>query len=453
MLRRHYSGVLEALSEDVEIAVAFESGRGDAAALAGLGSPGRIRAVGKVKPGAGRVETAATAARRLADVLRYAHEDFDGGAWLRRRAVDEAPQGVARVARALFAARLARVAIRPLVAFDRALPAPAWAHALIERERPDAVVVAPLIWWGSPQVDVLKAAAARGLPTAAWIPSWDNLSTKGLVRFAPDRVFVWNALQVEELERYHRISSARAVVTGAQTFDRWFGGEPPVERRESFCARHGLDPARALIVYVGSSKHIAPDELAFFDRWLAAVRDSDEPAIRDASVLVRPHPAAAGSVESWVAAGVGERPGVVLVRPDISASFDEAVDADYRDAFVHAAAVVGINTSSMVEAAIFGAPVCAPLLPELASRQEGTPHFRMLQRAGGGLLHLAASLDEHVHELARLAQDRVRPDPRSERFVEAFVRPGGRDLDSTTVFVEAMRELLSAPASAAVKSR
>lgn len=380
--------------------------------------------------------------RHLVDVLRYAHPDFADGPWLRSRALDEAPSGVGRAARIVFSTGLSTLVLRLLVAVDRALPPARWATRLLERERPDAVVVSPLLWWGSLQVDVVKAAAARGVPTAAWIPSWDNLTTKGLLRVVPDRVFVWNDLQREELERYHDVAPARAAVTGAQTFDRWFRPGADILSREAFCRRHDLDSTRPFFLYLGSSKHIAPDEHEFFERWLDAIRSSGDVRVRTAGVLARPHPSTAGGVESWFVRGYEER-GVSLWRPSPEASYDGAVDADYRDAFVHAAAAVGINTSAMVEAGIFGLPVCAPLLPELAQRQRGTPHFRLLERAGGAILRLAPTLEVHLADLARCAAGEGGPSPeRAASFVARFIRPRGADVPAAECFVEEMRALV-----------
>ena len=77
-------------------------------------------------------------------------------------------------------------------------------------------------------VEYLKAGASSGLGTAIWVQSWDNLTNKGLLHFVPDRVFVWNESQLAELSRYHGVDADHACVTGAQTFDHWFGGDPPV---------------------------------------------------------------------------------------------------------------------------------------------------------------------------------------------------------------------------------
>ena len=67
------------------------------------------------------------------------------------------------------------------------------------------VLVSPLVDHGSDQADVVKAAQLAGIPTGALITSWDNLTTKGVMRVRPDRVFVWNETQRQEAAEMHGV--------------------------------------------------------------------------------------------------------------------------------------------------------------------------------------------------------------------------------------------------------
>jgi hypothetical protein len=134
------------------------------------------------------------------------------------------------------------------------------------------------------------------------------------------------------------------------------------------------------------------------------------------------------------------------------------VDADaragYFDSLHHAAAVVGLNTSAFLEAAIAGRHVHAPLLPEHHDNQEGTIHFHYLLDVAGGLLTTARSLAEHFAQLNHTLRAGSRESERSRRFVEAFIRPHGADVAATPVLVEAIEALASvrAPAPATAGS-
>jgi hypothetical protein len=117
---------------------------------------------------------------------------------------------------------------------------------------------------------------------------------------------------------------------------------------------------------------------------------------------------------------------------------DEA-RADFFDSLAHSAAVVGINTTAMIEAAIVGKSVLTVLSAEFA--QESTLHFDYLLDENGGFLHVAASLDEHLRQLAHVLGKDAAGAERRRRFVESFVRPHGLDRPATPIFADAVEEL------------
>ena len=125
----------------------------------------------------------------------------------------------------------------------------------------------------------------------AFLPfSWDNLTNRGLIRVAPDRVLVWNEHQRREATELHGVAASRVVVTGAPRFDEFFTMQPATTR-EQFCAAIGLPPHRPLVLYTCSSNFVAPREVEFVRRWVTELRRSPLPVLRDCGILVRPHPA------------------------------------------------------------------------------------------------------------------------------------------------------------------
>jgi len=120
--------------------------------------------------------------------------------------------------------------------------------------------------------------------------------------------------------------------------------------------------------------------------------------------------------------------------------------ADFFDSLSHAAAVVGINTSAMIEAAIVGTPVFSLLAPEFAGTQEGTIHFHHLLPENGGCVRIASTLDEHVAQLNERLADTAEARAETRRFVASFVRPHGIEKPATQIFADVLEELAASPA-------
>src|SRR5919198_780043 len=57
----------------------------------------------------------------------------------------------------------------------------------------------------SEEIDLLKSARRLRIPTGICVGSWDKLTNKGMIKFVPERVFVWNDVQVREAVELHAI--------------------------------------------------------------------------------------------------------------------------------------------------------------------------------------------------------------------------------------------------------
>ncbi|MEQ1574642.1 MAG: hypothetical protein ABL993_10390 [Vicinamibacterales bacterium] len=391
-----------------------------------------------------RTRFLATKVRLALDYLRYLEPAYADASSLRQRAVVRTPVGlvwlVERGPGRPPAVR--RLIARALDSIDRALPPSPDIERFLDEQRPDAVIITPLIGLvPSSQLDLLRSAQARGIPTAVCVWSWDHLSSKAIIRDAPDRLFVWNDTQKNEAMTMHGIEAERIIVTGAQNFDRWFGRQPS-RSRAAFAGDVGLPDDRPFVLWVCSALFPgSPSEAEFVMRWAAHLRASADPRVRDVNILIRPHPSRGKEWEQvdW------RRLGRVAFRG--GNPIDAESRADYFDSLHHSAAVVGLNTSAFIEAGIVGRPVMTILPEEFRANQEGTLHFGYLMNVGGGLLTSARTLEDHERQLVEmLAGPPEAVLERQRRFVTAFVRPHGLDVSATTLMVEAVEALgASAP--------
>jgi hypothetical protein len=351
---RYYDSTVRLLAERGHtVHVAFDSPdkqREGAEALAGAGE--RVVVLGTWPKRRDAWLGVARGARATVDFVRYLHPEFGDAAYLRRRAEPFVPSPVRFLTRIrTLRPWQAQLLIRALLTAERAIPSCARIEEFLRTLRPDLVVVTPLVNKMSAQTDMLKSARALGIPTMLAVASWDHLTTKGIIRVQPDVVMVWNEAQRTEARELHGIPESKVVVTGAQPFDRWFERRPRAPREE-FCAKVGLPPDRPFVLFTGSTASIsAPKaEEQFVRRWVQALRASDYPAVRDLAVLIRPHPYNMGEWGNADLAGLGD----VAVWPRDGANpVNEDHRADYFDSLYHSAAVVGINTSAMIEAALW----------------------------------------------------------------------------------------------------
>ena len=317
-------------------------------------------------------------------------------------------------------------AFRQLESF---VPADDGYSQFLRAQRADLLLISPLVNLGGRQAEFIKAARYLGVPSAVLVFSWDNLSNKGVMHEIPDRVFVWNEIQRGEATTLHRVEPEAVIATGAPRFDAFYRFSASRDR-ESFCREVHLDARAPLVVYLGSSPAVTPNEPLFAKRWIEAIRGSSGRA-RDAQLLVRPHPR---SKRVWLEhprfADGAPGDGVALM-----AAKSVQSDQGLFDALNHADAVVGLNTSAEIEAGILGKPVYTIRTPDLAPGQTGSLHFHYLLRSRGGFVHEAETLNQHLSQLEQGLAGAF--DQEGQRvFVQQFVRPRGAATPASGVLAD-----------------
>jgi hypothetical protein len=395
--------------------------------------------------------------RRLADLARYSHPRYQAAPALRGRMSSRilkhfskthrfeplARRLALRTAHRLVSATdasLSERTIRMMARLEDAIPSSRRIEGYLRDQAPDVVLVTGVVKKPS-QIEFLKSARKLRIPAGICVASWDNLTNKGLLKFAPERVFVWNEAQRAEAVELHGVPADRVFPTGAQLFDEWFERRPGTSQEE-FVRQVGLDPRFPYVAYVASSSFITQtgNETDFVLQWISALRASDDERLRSLGVLVRPHP---GVPRRWRQAGLDEL-GNAVVWPDTGVHPASAAERGaFFDTIAHSAAVVGINTTAMIEAAIIGKNVLTIRAPEFG--QESTLHFQHLLAENGGFLHVAGSVDEHLRQLAAVLDEADADVERRRRFVESFVRPHGLDRPATAIFADAVEELATLP--------
>jgi hypothetical protein len=328
--------------------------------------------------------------------------------WLRRRSEDN------RLVRAVFHAPFAQ---QLLGAVERISPASRDIVAALRRDGRECVVVSPINLRFDEEVEYVKAAKKVGVPTVVPVLSWDNLTTKGLFHVQPDLVLAWHQGHWEEAQAIHGVPADRVVITGSPFFDKWFGINRPISARGATCSRIGLDPDKPYLLYLGSSANIARDESWLVIALLQAIRRAEDPALDGLQIVFKPHPANLRPIpqldEARIAIYQRERG-----RPDTA----DAI-AEFRDILHHAVAVIGVNTTGMLDAVLCDRPCIALAAKKYRQTQAYTPHFQRMQESKA--LLTAGSVRVAVEILSRIMAGDQRSASARRRFAATYARPRG----------------------------
>jgi hypothetical protein len=231
--------------------------------------------------------------------------------------------------------------------------------AQLDREQPD-IVLHPSVLDSVFLNDLVVECRQRAIPLVVAMNSWDNPSTKRAMVGAPDWLLVWGPQTRDHAVRFIRMDQDRVVPFGVAQFDV-YRDRPRIDRAK-FCADHGLDPRRRIILFAGSNAQT--DELAALQALDRAVTDD---RLGNVSFVYRPHP--------W---GGGGRDGARLARAKFEhvvvdrnmRAYLEAIAAgeqhmslpDYRDTHDLLCAVDGVispMSTILLEAALHAKPVVA----------------------------------------------------------------------------------------------
>ncbi|HEY6507852.1 MAG TPA: hypothetical protein VIY56_07545 [Vicinamibacterales bacterium] len=381
-------------------------------------------------------------ARLTMDYARYLEPAFAGAGYLRGRVAKMLPPVMQWLTRCpTLPAWVIGACIGVMRAVERLVPVDARTLAFVRDVKPDLVVVSPLVsatLKGAGQTEMVKASQRLGVPAVVGVASWDHLTSKGLIRVVPDRVTVWNDVQKNEAVVLHRIPASRVSITGAQPLDHWF--EPATDPDGSALrARLGVAAERRVILFVGSSKNMAPgmSEVRFVKTWLRAIRASTDDVVRQAFVLVRPHPS---NLKQW--ARVDLRDPAATVHPASYSGMPLSAPEveEFRSSLAASSAVVGVNTTAMIEAAIMRRPVLSVRLDVFAHSQRETLHFGYVSEGETGFVMVSDTLESHVGQLASVLADPGSAVAAGDRFVDRFVRPGGRQQSATSQVVDVLEQ-------------
>jgi hypothetical protein len=286
----------------------------------------------------------------------------------------------------------------------------------------NALIISPLIEFNAHQLDWIKVSKELSIPSFFAVHSWDNLTNKGRLLLKPDFCIVWNKYQVEELQTIHDFPWSRVLVTGAYGYDHWF--KTAANHTQKFRSKaltvnkFGESP---YLLFVGSSKFIVQNrELEFLEKLLPLMKEVGW------NLVVRPHPQNQIDWESLSGDNLFIHPnsGQIPVGDDY--------ESIYVDSLQNASAVLGVNTSALLEASIFGSPTFVISNDDFVQGQQQTVHFKYLKNSDS--IKIVKTPLELIGVISELNNGKKTQNIRNqELFLLKFLRPQGLHVSASEV--------------------
>jgi hypothetical protein len=151
---------------------------------------------------------------------------------------------------------------------------------------------------------------------------------------------------------------------------------------------------------------------------------------KDISLVVRPHPTNAAFWKTFKAENVAiwPRAGEYVDAPEAK--------QEYYDTLFHSTAVVGVNTSAMLEAAIVDKPCVTIMTEHYRNTQGGIGHFKHLLDAD--CLEIAKGFAEATDIIAAIRRGRDLKKEQRRSFVKEFIRPHGMRSSASQIMAKAI---------------
>ncbi|MBU2952141.1 CDP-glycerol glycerophosphotransferase family protein [Tamlana agarivorans] len=144
-----------------------------------------------------------------------------------------------------------------------------YCKAQLETHKPDLIFCTTQR--ATQSISALLAAQDLGIPTVAFVYSWDNVP-KAMQVVETDYYCVWSDLMKEELLKYYPfVREDQVFVTGTPQFEPHYD-EALKQTREEFFELYGLDTDKKYICYSGDDKTTSPLDQYYLEDLAHAVR-------------------------------------------------------------------------------------------------------------------------------------------------------------------------------------
>lgn len=284
---------------------------------------------------------------------------------------------------------------------------------------------------------LVHQAGKAGIPTAAFIFSWDNLASKGRMAAHFDFFLVWSELmRAELLKFYTSVKASQIEIVGTPQFEPYVLDRFPLDR-DGFFARFGLDPTRPLIVFTCNDASSTNDPLYLRDLARAVASGAV-----DANILVRTSPA--DTPERFLRFREEfpflhwNFPDWPLLRADHSEPWTQRVPSfedisTLKNLLAHCDVLVNVLSTTMLDVFLFGKPSICPVYgdPEegygVITKYLDYGHLQHVDRIG------ASAIPHSKEDFIRMVNESLaHPDIRQDEQRQLLDLEIGKPLEGTS---------------------
>lgn len=224
----------------------------------------------------------------------------------------------------------------------------------IRKYNPD-VVFAPNVF-GVEDIFLLKSSHLHNIKSVGMVLSWDNNTTKHLMRHVPQTLLVQNEIIKNESITIHNIPENIITVVGIAHYDYYKSYK--ISPRKDFLNKIGVDASKRYIIFSPAGEKFVSFDWQICEILKTAFSQNLIPG--DVVVVVRMHPTNPMDLNSFVPDEhfIIERPGIAFegVRSK-SRELDKAGLEHLINLLAHSELVINIVSSVVIDAAVFDKPI------------------------------------------------------------------------------------------------
>lgn len=155
---------------------------------------------------------------------------------------------------------------------------------LFEKYRPTLVFSTDI--FSETDILLIREAKRRRVPLVGMVRSWDNPTTKGILRVIPDEIIVHSSVVKREMVKFHDCPAKNIFIAGLPQFDDWVKG--PTLSRADFFKKIGADPEKRLLLFAPAGSVLSDTDWQLCQMLKEAFDDGSLPD--NIQFLVRNHP-------------------------------------------------------------------------------------------------------------------------------------------------------------------